>query len=268
MTRELVDYGKYFEDLQKVGISIKLGDDGYFEGSAAITSLTDDLVWLEMYGDMQPPENAVAEGAESYITAWTGGALCRCHGTMEKIRNSRQFSLRLAGPVKEMQRREFFRLDVSFPFTYSIPENQSPEDIRSRWETRKMVYPPQPEMEPYGSGYKVVGWNGEEDILPQRVNLSGGGLRLKTAGIIPPGTMLEFTFFLPMNPPRVVFAVAEALRSQEVSLSWERGTSYFLSMKFHLIGEKDRETIISFLFNEQRRELQMKNERVGVGAGR
>jgi hypothetical protein len=85
------------------------------------------------------------------------------------------------------------------------------------------------------------------------VNLSGGGLRFKTPVYIKPETLVYINLFLPFIPPRVIHVVAETLRSNEIILG--RGSSYMTALRFHFINDRDRETIIAFIFAEQRRLL-------------
>ncbi|ABB30702.1 type IV pilus assembly PilZ [Geobacter metallireducens RCH3] len=255
------EYSNYFEELQKINVAVRLGGGGSFDGTAAITSLKGDLAWLELYGNEQPPRGAVQVGAETWVSVWTGGALCRCDAKVETVRDDRQFSIRLVGEVKETQRREYFRLDVSLPVLYKVLDTVAPEDAEADWNSDRKVFCRPPEMVPTSDGPKVVDWDGE-DVVPVRTNLSGGGMRLRVSRLVESGTLVKLTLFLPLPQPRVIYVVAEALRCQEITLSREPGQHYSMSLKFVMIVDRDREAIISYLFNEQRRELMAKNERV------
>ncbi len=68
------DYNNYFEELQKINLAIRLDGGGSFDGTAAITSLKGDLVWLELFGSEQPPRGGVQPGGEAWVSVWTGGA--------------------------------------------------------------------------------------------------------------------------------------------------------------------------------------------------
>lgn len=267
MATEPFDYGKYFEELQKVNLSVRLGGGGTFDGGAAITSLKGNLAWLDLYGSEQPPTGGVRPGAEVWMSVWTGGALCRCDARVETVRDDRQFSVRLTGEVKETQRREYFRLDVSLPLLYKVLDGITHEDAEADWVSDRKVYCRPPEIVPCGEGHKVIDWDGE-DIAPVRVNLSGGGIRLRVSRLVQSGTLVKLTLFPSLPQPRPIYVVGEALRCQEITLSRQPGTHYSLSVKFILIVDRDREAIISYLFNEQRRELMNRNDRVSVrGAG-
>ncbi|WP_298271199.1 PilZ-like domain-containing protein [Geobacter sp.] len=264
MSTQAFEYGKYFEELQKVNLSVRPGGGSSFDGTAAITSLKGSLAWLEIFGAEQPPSGMVREGAEVSLSVWTGGALCRCDAAVEKVRDDRQFAVRLVGDVRELQRREYFRLDVTLPFIWELLPGLTPEEAQARWMADRTELWRQPEMVPVGDGYKVVGWNGR-DIAPARANLSGGGIRFRVSEFVEAGSLLELTLFLSLPRPRTVCCLAEAIRCHEIALTLERGTHYQLSMKFTTISDKDREAVISYLFAEQRRELKAKNERLPAG---
>lgn len=267
MSADVSEYGRYFEQLQKINLSVRLGESGSFDGTAAITSLKGSLAWLELFGAEQPPPNMLSEGAEVSVSVWTGGALCRCDARVEKIRDDRQFAIRLVGNVRELQRREYFRLDVSIPFRYELLPEMSPEEAQERWLTERMDSWRSPTMVPDGSSWRVIDWNGR-DISSARANLSGGGMRFRVSEEIVSGTLMLVTLFLPQPHPRVICILAEALRCAEITLTLQPGTHYSLSMKFITISDKDREAVISYLFSEQRRELVSKNERVSLGGRR
>ena len=72
--------------------------------------------------------------------------------------------------------------------------------------------------------------------------------------------------FLPVAPARVISTLAEVVRCNEISLRLEKGTSFSTAVKFLEIDENDRETIISFLFMEQRKGLMAFREKSFSGA--
>jgi hypothetical protein len=265
MDSEQFDYGRYFEELQKVNVSIILDEGSFFDGSADIKTLQGNMACLEMFGDNLPPSGLFREGVNVVLSNWNRGALYGCAATVEKISNDSLFSIKLNGPVKELQRREFFRLDVSLPVIYEILDSSNHEELGSLLACDGMKACKQPQLVRTEDGFKVLDWIGGNDVLPTRMNLSGGGVRFKVPELIEPGKTLKLTIFLPLVKPRVICAVAEVLRCQEISLSWERGISYSLSMKFLHLNEKDQEEIIMYLFAEQRRELQKKGELLKAG---
>jgi len=75
-----------------------------------------------------------------------------------------------------------------------------------------------------------------------------------------PGTLVDLDIFLPANTLRVISAVGSVIRSTEVLLNLEPNPSYVTAMEFAHLSTRDRELIISYLFNEQRNSLRIQNE--------
>lgn len=250
------EYAKYIKPDQQTKIGIKLADNKFFDASGVVRSIEGDRLTLELIGNESAGERAVEPGTDVFIATWTGWSLCRCSAVLTQRINGRQVSLRLTGPVVERQNREYFRLDVSIPVSYTIPARQLLPDVHAEWAAVRgaMQRLATPVLMPCPDGFKVVGWDGGNVIEPQRVNLSGGGMRFKTLGYIAPETLVVVDLFLPLIPPRVIHTVAETLRCNEIVLG-RGGNNYITAMRFHFINERDRETIIAFIFAEQRRIL-------------
>jgi len=258
MARKARDYAKYYQKNQQVKIGIKLADSKYLEVDGLVRSIEKDLLALELVGTAPVEESAVAPGSDIFISTWTGWSLLHCSGLLTQKICRRRAHIRLAGPVIEKQAREYFRIDVSLPLCYTIPERQLLPDVHEDWAVTReaMQTLPGPVMQANSYQYKVAGRNYSGDIEPQTVNLSGGGLRFKTPEYVKPWTLMAIDLFLPFIPPRVIHAVAETLRCNEIMLNRERGGSYLTAMRFHFINDKDRESIIAFIFAEHRRILR------------
>jgi len=257
MSRNTHEYAKYYQDNQQVKIGIKLADDKYLQVGGVVRSIEEDLLILELVGTASAEESAVEPGSDIVLSTWTGWSLLHCSGLLtQKIYHRRAF-IRLAGPVIERQSREYFRMDVSLPICYTIPERQLLPDVHKEWASTRgvMLKLPGPVLQSCPDGYKVAGWNDSGDIEPQRVNLSGGGLRFLTPVYVKPETLVTIDLFLPFIPPRVIHTVVETLRCSEIMLDTGRGVRYLTAMRFHFINAKDRESIIAFIFAEQRRIL-------------
>ena len=251
------EYKKYFTNVQQVKVGIKLTDNKFLEVGGLVRFIEGDRLTLELLGTEPVEETAVAPGADVFITAWTGWSMFRCSAVLTQKIYSRRIFLRLTGPVIEKQTREYFRLDVSIPLCFVIPEKQLLTDIHEEWTTTRKLLSglPCPVLQPCPDGFKLVRWNDQGVVMPQMVNLSGGGMRFKTPENVKPGTLVAINLFLPLVPPRVIHAVAETLRCNEIMLGREQGKNYITAMRFHFITDNDRETIIAFIFAEQRRLL-------------
>jgi hypothetical protein len=257
MNRPANEYTLFFKEENQAKICINLADNQILDAPRLVRGIKGDRLSLELVGSKSVEEMRAEPGSDVFITFWTGWSLCRCSAVLlQKIYNG-QVSLKLTGPVIEKQTREYFRLDLSIPFCDSMPEQQLLPAVHERWNATRDLFKerPAPVLVACRDGFKVVGWNGQREIVPRQVNLSGGGLKFKTSEYVIPGSLLTINLFLPLIPPRVIHTVAETLRCSEIMLSREKGNSYNTAVRFHFINEKDRETIIAFIFAEQRRTL-------------
>lgn len=257
-------YSNQFSPDQQVNVTLRLKNKKLFESNAVVTAIEKDLLSMELIGSGLPADTEIEAGVEVNITFWTGWAHYRCSGTLENRGDGKHLCTRLFGEIIEEQRRDYFRLDLFVPVAYEIPSDQRLTAVEVQWAAarERLLFLPTPQMEPSGDGFKVVNWDGKEDLLPMSINLSGGGIRFKVSELLEAGTLLNIDLFLPLDPSRVIRVVAEVLRCNEIKLRWEKGTQYMAAMRFHRINEKERETIISYIFSEQRRLLQLSQERI------
>lgn len=249
------DYTYHFKEQQQTKVSAKLADHGSLDLSGMIRFIEGDRLTLELIG-FEPVEKLILEpGTDLSITSWNGSSLCRCSGVLLQKIYSRRVFLRLTGEVIEKQAREYFRLDVSIPLSYTIPDKQLIPDLQEKWAaTREGIQElAAPVLVECSDGFKLVMWNGQGEIEPLRVNLSGGGLRFKTTEFVNPESLIPVNLFLPLIPSRVIHVMAESLRCTEIMLGRGKMNNYITAMRFHSINEKDRETIIAYIFAEQRR---------------
>jgi len=262
MISESTEYGRYFQPGQRIGIGIHHDGKNIFDDYATVRLIDNDCIHIEMDRDL-PSGVVFKTEAEAVITSLGGWLHCRCRAVVEENKGGMNYSFRLRGPVIVRQQREYFRGDVYIPLRYSIPENQQLASIQKEWinslqgENKNRSIPT---LRPHENGYKVVGWANGEVIPPQRVNLSGGGVRFLIREKVETGTMVNLEIFLPLQRPKVVYAVATVLRINELLLIRDNHTYYSIAVKFICLDERDREDIISYLFLEERNSLQAKTE--------
>jgi hypothetical protein len=259
------EYTPYFKEEMQAKICIKLADKRLLDVTGLVRSIEGDQLTLELVGTEPVEEEPAEPGCDVFITFWTGWSLCRCSAELVKKISGRRVFLRLTGPVIEKQTREYFRLDVSIPLCYTIPGKQLLSVVREEWnEARRLLKESAaPLLVACPGGFKVVRWrgNGQDEIAPRPVNLSGGGLRFKTSEYVKPESLIAISLFLPLVPPRVIHTVAETIRCSEILLGREKGNNYITSARFHFIDDKDRETVIAFIFAEQRRLLNSSTDK-------
>jgi len=252
-------FEKFFRIGQPVKVGIHLAENLMLEEHAVIRGMEGDRMKLELWGSSLAERGGAQSGAVVTVVADAGYSIYRCSAALEKETSGRTLSLVVSGGIREKQLREFFRFDLSLPVACSIPEDQTLTSVIDECRMNKLRYRdiPPPVMQQCRDGFKVVRWNDMADLLPERINLSGGGLRLRMPEYTEPGTLVRVNLFLPLDPPRVICEVAQVLRCNEMMLLWSKGNNYSTAMSFHCIDEKDRETIISHIFSEQRRSLQV-----------
>ncbi len=263
MKRKHLNYEKYFAEQQQARIVIRVTDNRTLDRNAVITSINADRVCLEILGEGIPEnEPQKMTGAAVTFSVSSGWGLFRCNGLLEEVISGKEVFIRLSGDVDEQQRRDYFRFDLDLPLLWTVPSDQHIASVTQKWqEKRGRYFAMEPVMLAHGNGYKVVKWLGGDDLTPQTVNLSGGGLRIKTPDRIEEGTRVLVDIFLPLAPSHAIMTVAEVVRCTEIRLNVERGACFATAMKFLEIDEKDREKIISFIFSEQRSKLLASKEK-------
>lgn len=265
------DYAKYFLLDQQVSVGFQLEDNKFFDGHGVVLSLVRERLCVELIGNGLPPHVSLKAGAEAILCVVSDSwGVIRCDAMLEQEVMGDVATLRLTGSVSEQQRREYFRLDVSIPIVYGIPEEQDLKELTTIWEANRqsrMDSGIAPIMLPYGDGFKVYKWRGGEDLMPSSLNLSGGGIRFKMPGFVELKSYVNLDIFLPIVPSRLINVVGEVVRVRELELGWEASNIFITALHFCCIDEKDRQTIISYLFSEQRRKLRKDWEQGGTRWG-
>ncbi|HOP40594.1 MAG TPA: DUF5634 family protein [Geobacteraceae bacterium] len=263
MAKGKINYEQYFKQGQPIKVNVRISANLVRESNGEISAITENRVRVEILGGEAPKAlYSLQPGSRISLSGWSGWGFYCCDAVLVEVVSTKQFDLRLEGNVEEIQRREYFRLDVSVPVVVAVPPQQTIASLSEQWETKKNQNQDQPPPKMYAttSGYVAV-TSSREDIPPQEVNLSGGGVRLRLAYAIPLGTRIHVDLYLPLAPPRKISAVAEVLRCNEVTLRIEKTPVFITAVKFILIDEHDREAIIAYLFAEQRIQLQSESNR-------
>jgi len=268
MGEEQITYEQYFTDEMQVSIGIQLANNRLHDDTATVAACRNGRLSLELFGSGLSPEMQISPGADVIVSARGGWGIYRCNGMFEGVSDLRHIDIRLVGKVDEQQRREFFRLDVEIPVVHSLSAKQNLQQITRSWEemrTKNLEAGLTPVIIPHGEGFKVFKWRGGADILPLQANLSGGGIRFKMPEYAEPGSFVNLELFLPLAPSRLINVVAKVVRSREVSLELVGRNRFITAMEFCCIDDKDRETIISYLFTEQRRQRRGEKELEALG---
>ncbi|MSM40286.1 MAG: hypothetical protein GJT30_11765 [Geobacter sp.] len=256
-----VDLKAHLRPDTQVRVAIHLPDNSIIDLYAMIVRIEDDLLHMETFRSSKTQLAIVPHGARVVVMSSETWAFCRGEGIFEAAIDL-NFAVRIRGELEIQQRREFFRMDVYIPVVYAVPADQQMTTVEGMWKARRMMTEsgPPPRTIPWQGSFKILNWNDHPNIDPCRVNLSGGGIRIKIPEQLTPGTLVDLDIFLPATTLRVISAVGSVIRSTEVLLNLEPNPSYVTAMEFIHLSTKDREIIISYLFNEQRNSLRIQNE--------
>jgi hypothetical protein len=252
----------YIRPDQQIRVAIHLPDETFLDFNAVVVRVEGNLLYLETFRSGEKQIAVAPKGVKANILITEAWAFCRGKGTLQSI-TDRSFTVEIEGPLEIQQRREFFRLDVYLPVAWSVPEDQQLSSVVGIWKARKMLLDNSlpPKVAPFQGSFKVSGWDDHADIEPRRVNISGGGLRIKLPDQLSSGTLINLDIFLPSPSLKPVIAVGSVIRATEVLLNLETVPSYVTAIKFLQITENDQERIISYIFNEQRNNLRLQNEK-------
>ena len=254
-----LQYTLFFKPDQPVTLLLHPGNGLPLEGSGIVLTMEGTILSVELLGRGLPVEIAATGDMAVTVTSRDAWAMYRCHAVLAGRIRGRELRLQLVDEVSVHQRREYYRLDMELPLLCEVPENQMLNQVRATCELRNRFsvngFPPS--FERHEDGYKVVGWESGPDLLPQHVNLSGGGIRVKMPVKHPIGTLVLLDLFLVGPPPRVVHAIGSVTRTSELSLSLGH-SAYPTSMAFRYLAQRDRDAIITQIFNQERANLQKK----------
>lgn len=250
------DIGSYVKPGDPATIGIRLADCTFFEGEVTVKALAGTELVLELQAEF-PADAVVNPQALAMITKKDSMVLCRCHALLTAPVSDGLLRCRVIDEVEIHQRREFFRLDVAIPIRWHVAADQRLSCAIDYWSLSQISMsdeePPRLALTAHG-GFRVLNWRGAS-LEPQEINLSGGGIRCKLTELLPVGTLINLEIFLPLTPGRVIHAVGIIVRSSEPAL--DRASEACLTgIRFVHLADSDRDTIISYIFNEQRSQLR------------
>ena len=96
---------------------------------------------------------------------------------------------------------------------------------------------------------------GRNEAMPVVFSASGMCLTLEEGFVV--GDLLELTITLPVFPPLVAKVLAQVQRVRPKTTS-DGGTLNEVAMEFVAINEQDREEMVRYTFQKQRKELRMR----------
>lgn len=253
MTVTPPEYCAYFRPGDQISIGVHLADKTFAEDSAKVISLEGAQICLELSGKGFPPHLPIAPGTKAVITKREGRTLFLCNGNLQSITAERVLQLGLVDRILIFEQREYARADVNIRVAYYLPASQEMGRIIHEWGEKKSCR---------GSCSESASLPVGSDILDQsrqtgdsRVNLSGSGLRFKIRDCLSYGTLLHLHISMPEEPQEHIHAVGSIVRTRELLPEMAHNEYYSTSMAFRVIDSHDRQKLLTYVLNQQRRAI-------------
>ncbi len=190
-------------------------------------------------------------GDEYYLCFFTDAGLYRCRGRIKaRYEENKIFiaEITMISELKKFQRRQFFRLDCVVEFEYRIVSHEE-EVVRERIAQKKFDSPE--EEKKYWEYLDKVPKDWKEATIS---DLSGGGIRFHCSSEIESGTLLEtmipLVFSNGVVPSKFMVKVLSCYKYESMSNTYE------IRCEFSGITDTERELIVQYVFEQQRRRLK------------
>jgi hypothetical protein len=276
MEQPATDYSQYYSIGMRVGIDIPLKSGELFREWGIITDMDGDFIQLRLSRDVLPEEMKIEVGTIFLVVTGKEGAGLCCRGIVVAESDRRVVPLRLISEVLLYERRDFFRLGCYLPMAWQPCIGMTGREMRERWEDIRLfrlwnwseLNESVPMMKPLTqdqrSRYEEMRESLRVAFKPQAVNISGGGLRLKTGQELKVGDRVALQFFIPFAKPNTLEIVAEVVWTAPVRTSAGVEPLYYVAMSYYFIDERDRESVIRFISLEQLQQLQDLRSKAGA----
>ncbi len=159
-------------------------------------------------------------------------------------------SVRISSDLEKLQRRQYYRLEIVLDMEYQVITEEE-EHLKNRLVNINSIN--SEEATRYQNRLKEL----EKEWLKASItDISGGGTRFNSTFIHNPGDHIRIRLILPMGDG-IKTLVTEA-RIISVSKLLNRSGVYEYRVEFKGIKKKDREELIKYIFEQERR--RRKNE--------
>jgi|GEM_PF-3479674 len=265
------DFVKYYRVGELATLKIEEEDGVYLELSCVVAQVSEVATELVVMHD-ELPADLIGTEVSATLTAIIGYLHAECRVVIGKNSFEQTVFARFAGEATVKIMRNFIRQDVLIPMLYEpvVSFHAAEELVRKRQSdplARTFT------REPYGEGFKAVRWQGQDDLLPLKINLGGGGLRFATVDPFQRNCALALQLFLDWPERRVVHAVLKVTRSKPFEQTLEdrpfynwaklRLKSSVISItagSYEFISDEDRQAVLDFIKEMQSRHVAASTE--------
>ncbi len=148
---------------------------------------------------------------------------------------------------KKYQRRQFYRLDCMLEVRYRVISDEE-KTLRDFLQTNQFEDPALEEA--YEKKLEEFQQDWKDALL---TDISGGGIRFQCKQIVEPGIFVEVAIPLDMSRDSILFKGIAKVVSR-VNLSGENSSEE--RCEFENIGKQERELIVKYVFEEQKRRIR------------
>ncbi|HEY4744421.1 MAG TPA: hypothetical protein VIH45_07160 [Desulfuromonadaceae bacterium] len=258
------EYAKYFRIGEIATLMVEADPGAYLDLMCVMVQVSDVACELAVMHD-ELPADLLGTEVPATLSALVGYLHCECPVVIGKNSFEQTVFVRFAGEADIRIKRDYIRQDVLMPFLYEPVQGfeAAKELVQARRsKPRDCTFG----RESYGESFKVRAWQGEDDLLPVRINLGGGGVRFTTVDPFQRNAFLALQIFLEWPEPKVVHAVLKVTRSKPFEQTPEdrffynwakiRLKSQAISItagSYEYIEDDDRQLIVDYIQQMQSR---------------
>jgi hypothetical protein len=236
---------------QQASVDLLLSDRAVRLEPAMIHAVVNKVLWILVSPSLVPGDIDPEPGMPLEVRVGSFGQGFRCRATIASYSTSGIMELNLNGTLASDELRDYYRLDTYIPMSFQAHVAEGP--------------PPPPRVDlafdPVKRVEARIWWDKEKeqsfqwDVNDSRsaiINISGGGIKAKIDEPVSPGDILHVGFQVPAPELRKVSALAKVAYLQSSATD---GTRY-AGMKFITLHERDRDSIIKYVFNQETRKVK------------
>lgn len=276
MAEETNEYLKYFEIGKRIGLSMPLAQGRFFQEWGVIRSFPEeDLIEFQLSRDQLPPGVKMSIGTILELRTIYNNTRYSCRGIIVDGNDIHHFLIRLIGEVILDEVREYYRLDVFLPLTYTIIPPGSPlKDVKEAWQKRLEERNAPPDEEEVKRRLQIPLEELEQQVeeeppppptpVPIAANISGGGLRIRIPDKLKEDDLLEIELYIPTSPAspaKILDIIGQVVHVNPNPVGSAQQPLWITAIRFMFIDERDRDNVIRFISWEQLQRIRQMREK-------
>ncbi|WP_243370009.1 PilZ-like domain-containing protein [Geotalea sp. SG265] len=259
MSKNFPEYLPFFSKGLRIEIGIPQPSGDIFRDWAIIREFHEDTILVQLSRDYLPADVKVEINSILDASIRIDQQIYTCTCIVTERQGERNLRIRLFGLLTLKERRQFFRLECTFNFRYTDPDQRLREEVAAEWQTWRELEL----MRLQGCDEYCVAARQAEQMAAQPghiwhesrnfpVVLGGGGMGFKLDTRLKPESLLHMELYLPLSPPRTIRTVAEvAYVLDPVETLETSAVHYRTGFKFVHLEGRDRDDIFHYISQMQ-----------------